>query len=109
MSDASPYYRSHIFCCSNQRPPGHERGCCADQGAEKLRNYMKRRAKEMGLDDIRVNNAGCLDRCEFGPAIVIYPEGVWYQPKNEADIDEILIRHVQQGERVERLLLPPRS
>ena len=99
------FYQSHIFCCTNQRAAGHPRGCCADKGAEKLRNYMKRRAKELGLADVRVNGAGCLDRCELGPCIVIYPEGVWYRPATEADIDEILITHVQQGGRVERLIV----
>jgi (2Fe-2S) ferredoxin len=108
-ADPELYFRAHIFCCTNQRPAGHERGCCMDKGAEKLRNYMKRRAKEMGLKDIRVNNAGCLDRCELGPCIVIYPEGVWYSPKNESDIDEILSVHLQQGKRVERLMLPARE
>jgi len=104
MSDL--HYRAHIFCCSNQRPAGHKLGCCFDHDAEHLRNYMKRRAKEMGLEDIRVNNAGCLGRCEFGPAMVIYPEGTWYRPQNEADIEEILTTHLQQGQRVERLLIP---
>ena len=66
---------------------------------------MKKRAKEMGLTDTRINGAGCLDRCELGPCIVIYPEGVWYSPKTEADIDEILLVHLQQGGRVERLML----
>lgn len=100
------YYRSHIFCCTNQRPAGHKRGCCADKDAEALRNYMKKRAKELGLADVRVNGAGCLDRCELGPCLVIYPEGVWYRPTSEADIDEILTQHVAGGKRVERLLLP---
>lgn len=67
---------------------------------------MKRRAKEMGLDNVRVNNAGCLGRCDLGPCFVIYPEGVWYSPKNEQDVDEILSVHIQQQGRVERLLLP---
>jgi (2Fe-2S) ferredoxin len=70
---------------------------------------MKRRAKELGLSQARINSAGCLDRCALGPCIVIYPEGIWYSPKNEADIDEILTTHLQQGKRVERLLLPPRT
>lgn len=103
---ADLYYQTHIFCCTNQRPPGHERGCCADKNAERLRNYMKRRAKELKLDGTRVNGAGCLDRCEHGPCIVIYPEGVWYSPKSEADIDEILTSHVQNGVQVTRLLVP---
>jgi (2Fe-2S) ferredoxin len=109
MSDADLSFRQHIFCCTNQRPEGHKRGCCASKGAEDLRNYMKKRAKDLGIKDIRVNGAGCLDRCELGPCIVIYPEGVWYSPKNQADIDEILTVHVQQGGRVDRLMLPARD
>ncbi|MGB9152171.1 MAG: (2Fe-2S) ferredoxin domain-containing protein [Alphaproteobacteria bacterium] len=109
MTDAPLYYQSHVFCCTNRRPEGHKKGCCASKGSEELRNYMKKRAGEMGLASTRINGAGCLDRCEFGPAIVIYPEGVWYSPKNEADIDEILTVHLQQGKRVERLLMPPRA
>ncbi len=110
MAENAPlYFQSHIFCCTNQRPEGHERGCCASKGSQRLRNYMKKRAKELGIKNTRVNGAGCLDRCELGPCIVIYPEGVWYAPKNEADIDEILTTHVQKGGRVERLMLPPRE
>ncbi|MDE2029144.1 MAG: (2Fe-2S) ferredoxin domain-containing protein [Alphaproteobacteria bacterium] len=103
------YYDHHAFCCTNRRPDGHERGCCVSKGGERLRNYMKKRAKEMGLPSTRINGAGCLDRCEMGPCIVIYPEGVWYAPQNEADIDEILVTYLQQGKRVERLVLPPRA
>jgi (2Fe-2S) ferredoxin len=104
-SDPPLYYRLHVFCCTNQRAPGHERGCCAGKGAERLRSYMKKRAQELGITDIRINAAGCLDRCELGPCVVIYPDGVWYSPKNEADIDEIAATHLQKGGRVERLML----
>lgn len=97
------FYRAHLFCCTNQRPPGHKDGSCGEKGSEALRNYMKRRAKEMGLADVRINGAGCLGRCAEGPMVVIYPEGVWYSPKNEADCDEILAKHLQQGDVVERL------
>jgi (2Fe-2S) ferredoxin len=99
------FYHHHVFACTNQRPAGHERGCCASKGSEKLRNYMKKRAKEIGLPATRINGAGCLDRCEQGPCFVIYPEGVWYSPKTEADIDEILTQHVAGGKKVERLLV----
>jgi (2Fe-2S) ferredoxin len=101
------YYKAHVFCCTNERPPGHERGCCKEKGAEKLRNYMKARVKELGIEGVRVNVSGCLDRCEFGPTMVIYPEGVWYTYKTKDDVDEIISRHLQKGEKVERLLLPP--
>ena len=105
MSDAL-YFNHHVFCCTNQRAAGHERGCCADKNAERLRNYFKKRAKDAGLADVRVNGAGCLDRCELGPCLVIYPEGVWYAPRTEAEIDEIIATHLQQGKRVKRLMLP---
>jgi len=106
MTTTQLYYQSHVFVCTNRRPDGHKSGCCASKGSEELRNYMKKRAKELGIRETRINGAGCLDRCDLGPVIVIYPEGVWYSPKNEADIDEILSVHLQQGKRVERLLLP---
>jgi (2Fe-2S) ferredoxin len=106
-SDPRPYYKTHIFCCTNTRPAGHPRGCCTEKGSEKLRNYMKARAKELGIADARVNAAGCLDRCELGPTMVIYPEGIWYSYRDTADIDEILEKHVIGGGRVERLMLQP--
>ncbi len=105
--DPAPYYRAHVFCCTNERPEGHPRGCCKDKNAEALRNYMKARAKAMGLEGVRVNIAGCLDRCELGPTMVIYPEGVWYHYRSTEDIDEILQTHVIEGGRVTRLQLQP--
>ena len=105
--DPEPYYRLHVFCCMNQRPAGHVRGCCLDKGAGKLRDYMKARAKELGFSDVRINQAGSLDRCELGPTLVTYPDGVWYRADNNADIDEILEKHVGRGERVARLMLRP--
>ncbi len=101
------YYKAHIFCCNNERPAGHPRGCCKEKGSDKLRNYMKTRVKELGIADTRVNVAGCLDRCELGPVLVIYPEGAWYTAATPADIDEILEKHLIGGQRVERLLLTP--
>lgn len=104
-SDPPPYYRVHVFVCTNVRPEGHRRGSCKARGGQRLRDYMKARAKELGLKDVRINSAGCLDRCELGPVMVIYPEGVWYAPKTTDDIDEILITHVQGGGRVPRLMV----
>lgn len=100
-----PFFRVHVFCCTNQRPDGHTRGSCAAKGSVKLRDYMKARAKELGLDDVRINTAGCLDRCEEGPAIVVYPEGIWYSAKTPADIDEILQKHLVEGGRARTLIM----
>jgi (2Fe-2S) ferredoxin len=99
------FFKAHVFCCTNVRPPGHKRGCCAEKGAEKLRDYMKARAKELGLKNSRINLAGCLDRCELGPVMVVYPEGVWYRYDTNQDIDEILQSHLIGGAPVERLRL----
>lgn len=110
MSDRDPalFYERHVFCCTNQRAPGHPRGSCKDRGSEPLREYMKRSAKQLGLNGkVRINAAGCLDRCELGPTMVIYPEGVWYTYRTRDDIDEILQKHVVEGGRVERLMLMP--
>ena len=106
-ADPAPYYQAHVFCCTNTRPAGHPRGCCSAKGSEDLRVYMKDRAKAAGLARVRVNSAGCLDRCELGPTIVIYPEGVWYTYSSKADIDEIVETHLRQGGRVTRLMLAP--
>ncbi|MBK8173940.1 MAG: (2Fe-2S) ferredoxin domain-containing protein [Rhodospirillales bacterium] len=107
--DPPPFYRLHVFCCTNERPEGHERGSCARRGSVRLRDYMKARTKELGLDDVRINSAGCLDRCELGPTVVIYPDGVWYRCETRADVDEVLLRHVLDGERIPRLMLWPDS
>jgi len=108
VTDPSLYFDAHVFICTNRRPDGHRRGSCAARGAEKLRDYMKVRSKELGLEGrIRVNAAGCLDRCELGPAMVIYPEGVWYTFHSVEDVDEILSVHLTEGGRVDRLMLQP--
>jgi (2Fe-2S) ferredoxin len=105
--DPAPFFRIHLFACTNRRPEGHRRGSCAAKGSEALRDYMKARAKELGLGGVRINSAGCLDRCEMGPVMVIYPEGIWYAAHTAADIDEILQAHLVEGGRVERLMLRP--
>ena len=67
------FYETHVFCCVNQRPAGHPRSCCADRGGKDLQGFMKSRAKELGIKNIRVNQSGCLERCELGATMVIYP------------------------------------
>lgn len=102
MSDA--YYRYHVFFCVNRREDGS--ACCADHEAQAMRDYAKQRVKALGLDGkdgIRVNSAGCLDRCEEGPVIVVYPQGVWYTYVDREDIDEIINEHLIKGRIVERL------
>jgi len=103
--DPKPFYRQHVFFCVNKREDGHVRGCCADKGSLELREYMKARAKELGLKRLRINSSGCLDRCEKGPSVVVYPEGVWYRCENKEDVDEVLETHLRDGGRVPRLMM----
>ncbi|MCK7498113.1 MAG: (2Fe-2S) ferredoxin domain-containing protein [Comamonadaceae bacterium] len=98
------FYRYPVFFCINQRDNGQP--CCADKGAVAMRDYAKARIKALKLDGrgrVRINQAGCLDRCREGPAIVVYPEGVWYRYANQGDVDEIIEEHLQHGRPVERL------
>ena len=106
--DPKPVYEVHVFCCVNQRPETHRRGCCASKDSERLANYMCRLGMVKAAQSrIRINLSGCLNMCEYGPAMVIYPEGIWYRYESEADIEEILDKHVIRGQRVQRLLLAP--
>lgn len=98
------YYASHVFFCCNQREPGS--ACCQNHGADDLRAYAKDRVKALGLagkGKVRINKAGCLDRCDEGPVIVVYPEEVWYTYVDKADVDEIIDEHLVNGRVVERL------
>jgi (2Fe-2S) ferredoxin len=104
--DPPLFFETHVFVCGNRRPDGHPRGSCAEKGSEKIRDYMKARVKELGLAGIRINAAGCLDRCELGPCAVIYPEGVWYRLDSFGAVDEVLARHVIEGGRAASLMLP---
>lgn len=101
------YYQRHIFFCLNQRANGE--ASCADHDAQGAFEHCKARVKQLGLagkDGVRVNKAGCLDRCAGGPVAVVYPEAVWYSWVDQSDIDEIVESHLQRGEVVERLVLP---
>ena len=100
------HYRHHLFFCLNRRDDG--RACCADHDAERMQAHAKDRVKQLGLSGagkVRVNKAGCLDRCELGPVLVVYPEAVWYTYVDEKDIDEIIDSHVIGGRPVARLRL----
>ena len=100
------YYDKHVFFCTNDRGIGADRPSCARCGSVELRDYAKMRVKQLNLageKKIRINSAGCLDRCEEGPTVVVYPEGVWYTYIDELDVDEIIESHLLGGKIVERL------
>lgn len=98
------YYQQHVFFCINQRDDGT--ACCADCGANDIQAYAKERIKALkknGQGMIRINRAGCLDRCDEGPVMVVYPEGIWYRYVDRQDIDDIINDHLLHGRPVERL------
>jgi (2Fe-2S) ferredoxin len=100
------FFQHHVFFCTNQREDGSQ--CCGQCGAQAARDYVKKRCKALGIHgpgQVRINTAGCLDRCAQGPVIVIYPEETWYTYVDHEDLDEIISEHLQNGRVVERLLL----
>jgi (2Fe-2S) ferredoxin len=102
------YYERHIFFCLNERVSGE--ACCARQDAQAAFEHCKARVKAAGVAGagrVRVNRAGCLDRCAGGPVAVVYPEAIWYTYVDQRDIDEIVDSHLVGGVPVDRLRLPP--
>lgn len=98
------YYQRHVFFCTNTREDGQP--CCCDHGAQEMRDYAKKKIKALDLNGagkVRINSAGCLDRCAEGPVLVVYPEAVWYTYVDNQDIDEIVEQHLVNGRVVERL------
>jgi (2Fe-2S) ferredoxin len=103
-----PKFEKHIFICTNQRPEGNPRGCCNPSGEGELQRVFKAKLSERGIPNsrVRANKAGCLDQCEVGPTVVVYPEAVWYGHVTPADVDEIIESHIIGGKPVERLIIP---
>lgn len=99
-------FQKHLFFCTNLREEGSNRDCCAKSGAADLLDYAKMRTHEMGLKGkVRVNKSGCIDACQYGPSVVVYPDDVWYQPRTKEDVEEILTEHVQNNRIVKRLVI----
>jgi (2Fe-2S) ferredoxin len=101
-------FEKHIFICTNQRPEGHPRGCCNPSGDADLHRVFKEKLIAHGISGatVRANKAGCLEQCEVGPTVVVYPEAVWYGHVTLADVDEIIQSHIVDGRPVERLIIP---
>ena len=98
------YYERHVFFCLNRRDDGA--ACCCDHDAEGMFKYAKKQVKQLDLNGkgkVRVNRAGCFDRCAEGPLLVVYPEAIWYTFIDREDIDEIIESHLIRGVEVERL------
>jgi (2Fe-2S) ferredoxin len=105
----APYAR-HVFVCLNERPPDDPRGCCSARGGKEVHEAFRRELKARNLSRaIRANKSGCLDACERGVTVVVYPEGVWYGGVTAADVPEIVESHLVGGAPVERLVFARRS
>ena len=101
-----PKFEKHLFICCNRRDPGHPRGCCDPNAQAQLQFQFKQKLALRGLKKrVRANMSGCLDQCEHGPTVVVYPDAVWYGRVTSADVDEIIESHVVNGRPVERLLI----
>lgn len=101
-----PPFDQHLFICCNRREPGHPRGSCDPAGSEALQKAFKAALAERGVKRVRANKSGCLDQCEKGPTVVVYPEAVWYGGVTLDDVDEIVDQHIIGGRPVLRLLMP---
>lgn len=102
-----PSFERHVFVCINERPADNPRGSCKAKGGVDVRDRLKAELSARGISKIiRANNAGCLDQCEHGVTIVVYPEQVWYGNVTVEDIPEIVEQHLVGGEVVTRLLIP---
>jgi (2Fe-2S) ferredoxin len=99
-------YQRHVFVCINERPKGHPKGCCLEKGSAEIRDALRSELNTRGhAGAVRVNNAGCMDACAFGVALVIYPDGIWYGGVRKEDVREIVERTIINGEVIERLLI----
>ena len=102
-----PTFQRQVFVCTNERAADHPRGCCKAKGSVEVRDRLKAELTKRGISKIvRANNAGCLDQCEHGVSVVVYPEQVWYAGVTVEDIPEIIEKHLIRGEVVTRLLMP---
>lgn len=102
-----PLFRHHLFVCCNQRAPGHSRGCCNPDGSAALRDCFKAELKQRNLGPlVRANQAGCLDQCELGPTVVIYPQQIWYGGVRLEDVPRIVEETIVHGRVLEDLLIP---
>jgi (2Fe-2S) ferredoxin len=102
-----PSFQRHVFVCINERPADHPKGCCKAKGGVEVRDRLKSELTARGISKlVRANNAGCLDQCDHGVTVVVYPEQVWYGGVTVDDIPEIVDKHLVGGEAVERLMIP---
>ena len=107
QQNPAPYFKHHVFFCLNER--ANAQACCAQHQAQVAFDHCTQKVKDLGISGVgavRVNKAGCLDRCAGGPVLVVYPQAIWYTFVDLSDIDEIVESHLKNDVVVKRLLLP---
>jgi (2Fe-2S) ferredoxin len=96
--------KKHIFVCSSSRMTGQMKGVCIQQESASIINLFIEEVQERGLDgDVMVTNTGCLQICDKGPIVIVYPDNVWYGKVSPDDVEEIMDSHIEGGEVVKRL------
>jgi len=100
-------FEKHIFICENSRSSDHPRGCCQEKKGSEIKMMFKNEIAKMNLvGKVRANGSACLDFCEQGPTVVVYPEGVWYRIDNpEKDIKDIIKEHIIEDKIVDRCVI----
>tara|TARA_Y100001970_G_C14129427_1_gene800822 strand:- start:796 stop:1158 length:363 start_codon:yes stop_codon:yes gene_type:complete len=97
-------YNKHIFICINERGPNNPKGDCASCGAMPIRMKFVQLINQNGLKgQVRANKSGCLDACELGAVIVIYPDNIWYTNVSLDDVEEIFETSILNDKIVHRL------
>lgn len=98
-------YKKHIFICTNQRPPGSRVSCGEEYGLQLVAAF-KKLIKDRNLNaEMRAQRTGCMETCELGPSVVIYPEGIFYRNVQLSDVEEIVTEHLQNDRIVQRLVM----
>ncbi len=97
----------HVIICTTTRAPGNPRGSCGEKGSrDLLPAFFSEMEKRNLFGQILVTESSCLGPCPIGPAMVIYPDGVWYKGVRAEDLGEIFDEHIACGRPVRRLLVP---
>ncbi len=110
MDKPTPRYNKHVFICVHERAPENPRGCCAQKRGVQLRFQFVNAIRKYHLDKkVRINKSGCLDACELGAAVVIYPDNLWYLGVKEDDVAEIVRTSIVNNGIVERLVATEKS
>jgi (2Fe-2S) ferredoxin len=99
-------FDKHIFICTNQRAADATRKSCGEAHGMGIVDAFKKKLKSLDLPiKVRAQRAGCLDICDYGQTVVVYPEGVFYVGVELSDVDEIIQEHILNDRPVKRLVL----